>query len=464
MRKRLLLIFTCNQKRIGQAINCLGTRVSLTVFLPFCDYKLYDVNEIRFDRDSFYSDSSKYVELLRKDCYDEAYLLLEGDERDMERDAFMRSLNCVEFFYIFNDKFPVKSMESAKSIDSMRWVLPFKCKRSLFSLFQFCNIARGMAKIRKKNSGLIPIYAILGTYNEGDIVYATVKNALYQGCEKVFIIDNGSSDDTVSEAVAAGAILYKSFETDYYDELLRIRIMNDAVEEISESSGLDQIWWLWLDADEFPTGPGGMTIKEYIENYVPDECRIIGANFINHLPVNEPYYIKRFHPFDFMPYGELYDTARFKVKHCLLRHWKHNMHKYVRGKPPIRAKSGFHMGYCGEKLYEPEVAIDIHHFPFREKESTYRRYLNLCRGSSARNAFNDKMSPGGKSSITKRFENLGHIYSGNWDKVSFTPETEERRGVKLTRYSFKGPRWYSLEELDSVIEEFKRARRLIGVK
>ena len=60
------------------------------------------------------------------------------------------------------------------------------------------------------------MFAVLGTWMEEDVVAATVCNALAQGCEGVYLVDNGSTDGTVEAALRAGAILGRSFQTDRY--------------------------------------------------------------------------------------------------------------------------------------------------------------------------------------------------------------------------------------------------------
>ena len=49
------------------------------------------------------------------------------------------------------------------------------------------------------------LFAIIGTWMEADVIEATVRNAFTQGCERVFLVDNDSPDDTVERALAAGA-------------------------------------------------------------------------------------------------------------------------------------------------------------------------------------------------------------------------------------------------------------------
>ena len=107
-------------------------------------------------------------------------------------------------------------------------------------------------------------FAVLGTWMEEDVVEATVRNAFAQGVEAVYVVDNASTDATVERAVAAGATFVESFHTRLYEERIRILLMNAVVARMSLASGADHVWWLWLDADEFPEGPSGMTLVEYL--------------------------------------------------------------------------------------------------------------------------------------------------------------------------------------------------------
>ena len=62
------------------------------------------------------------------------------------------------------------------------------------------------------------MFAVLGTWIEADVVAANIRNARTQGCERVYLVDNGSTDGTVGIALAEGAILARSFTTERYDE------------------------------------------------------------------------------------------------------------------------------------------------------------------------------------------------------------------------------------------------------
>ena len=56
---------------------------------------------------------------------------------------------------------------------------------------------------------------------EADVVAASIRNAVTQGCERMYVVDNASPDDTVSVALAEGAILARSFTSERYNERLR---------------------------------------------------------------------------------------------------------------------------------------------------------------------------------------------------------------------------------------------------
>lgn len=418
---RLICCFSINSANTSRAINAIGAR-NLTLLKSCEDVSYEDIDNLIFNDVSLESLNKFKDEIENK--FDEIYFSIGGE--DLSRDFsieldFFLSLNVKSKKYIIGDKLPQDTLELAKQYSPFKWL----------------NISEEKTILNKE----IPIYAMIGVYNEDDIIYATVKNAFMQGCERVFLIDNCSQDNTVSEAKAAGAEIYKIFKTEEYDELYRIRLMNDAIEKISLESNENEIWWLWLDADEFPQASETMTIKEYLKT-IPSNCRVVGAQQINHFPYEKPYYKQRFHPFDYMPYGEEYKTDKLPVNHCFNKHWKHPLYKYEKSKPFIRAKSGFHMAYCEEILFEPETHIELHHFPYRDEERTKKRYGYLCDG---RNNTNDKRSPNNKSAITKRYESIEYIYMQEWDKVYINPVKNAEIGINPKKINFNQPIWYKKE-------------------
>ena len=254
------------------------------------------------------------------------------------------------------------------------------------------------------------LFAVLGTWMEADVVDATIRNAMMQGCERVYLVDNDSLDDTVDRAVRAGGILARSFKTDQYDEELRHRHMNAVVEEISRAERDDHIWWLFLDADEFHHGPWGMTLAEYL-NTLDAQFRVVGARFFDHYPSESPHYLPGRHPLDFQPLCE-----ELAVAMCPSRHRKHPLLRYDRMAARIEADRGFHLVRCSDPISEPAQPVFIHHFPFRDKETTRRRLEALWAKR------NDGSARAVESSDTcthmwARFRSLEAVYAGKWAAV-----------------------------------------------
>jgi hypothetical protein len=305
----------------------------------------------------------------------------------------------------------------------------------------------------------IRLYCIIGAWMEADVIGATVKNALTQGCERVFLVDNDSADDTVAEAVRAGAVLAESFSTDKYDEVKRLEIMNGVVRTVSEADGSEHIWWLWLDADEFPHGPRGMTIREYLTG-LDRRFRIVGSRFMNHFPDDEPAYVPGYHPLDFQPLCEEHRVG------CQLGHRKHSLQRYDRSGPPILADRGFHRATSRERpLREPTEAIFLHHFPYRDREITRQRLALLCdtdHSGETRVQGDDDAADG----MVPRFETLEAVYRGDWAKVrnyrfeSDFSTAQPERWEDLVDASELVPRlWYSEEEREAAASAFQRQQR-----
>ncbi len=300
------------------------------------------------------------------------------------------------------------------------------------------------------------LFAIIGAWMEADVIAATVKNAFAQGCERVYLVDNDSPDATVHEAIAAGAILAERFTSTHYDERQRLRIMNAVVDRISRAEASDHIWWLWLDADEFPHGPGRRTILEFLSG-LDRRFRIVGARFINHFPSGTPEYLSGFHPLDFQP---LCEEHRFG---CALGHRKHPLQRFDRDGAPIECDRGFHVASSAERpLLEPTDAIFLHHFPYRDQAVTRQRLSTLC----ANDAEGDRRVKEGDDAgdgMLPRFQTMEAVYRGDWQKA--------RNYVSETGFSVPNPvpwtslasaadvasgRWYSAEELQRAIEQHAR--------
>jgi hypothetical protein len=215
-------------------------------------------------------------------------------------------------------------------------------------------------------------FAVLHTWMEEDVVAATVTNCLRQGCERVYLVDNGSPDRTVERAVQAGALLADRYSSAEFLEVEKIRRMQAVVDEVSAAEGAAHAWWLWLDADEFHHGPGGATLREYLAT-LDRGFRVVGARVYEHFPAAEPAYVQGRHPLDFQPL--CYERAL--LWYCAEGHLKHPLQRWDRDGPPIACGGGFHTAECANELVEPIVPVFLHHFPFRAEPSTRKRLERL---------------------------------------------------------------------------------------
>jgi Glycosyl transferase family 2 len=299
------------------------------------------------------------------------------------------------------------------------------------------------------------LFAIVGTWMEADVIEATVKNAFTQGCERVFLVDNESPDDTVEKAVAAGAELVCSFSEERFDIELFYERMNELVSRISLADGSEHIWWLWLDADEFPHGPRGLTVRDYLAT-LDRSFRIVGARFMNHYPGDEPHYVSGFHPLDFQPLCEELSTRT-----CWQWHRKHPLQRFDRGGPEIRSDIGFHRAFSDERpLLEPTDPIFVHHFPFRRKEVTFRRLEALFAKSAGSAVRVDPQDPLHEH-IAVRRRSAEAVYAQDWRKVEMTlvagcrrPRVEPHPWTELVAPEHVAvKRWYSTERVAGGVEQ-----------
>ena len=302
----------------------------------------------------------------------------------------------------------------------------------------------------------VRLFAIVSTYNEADIISASVNNALAQGAERVYVVDNASTDDTVAQASAAGAIVVERFETTYQEDRLRMTLMSAAVWRISSSEGDPHIWWLWMDADEFSHGPNGQSIAEYLSN-LDRRFRVVGADVYQHFPDTEPGYVPGLHPLDFQPLCEPF-WQEFMPR-CTLHHWKHPLARFDRTGPFLFPTDSFHAWSPNDRtrLNEPDVGIVTHHFQYRD-EATTRRRLEMIWGAKSGRA--DQMLRTGSDAGARRLRSLDAVYHQRWHEVDNNRHVPGDVGVSLRPWSELDPeftlaRWYSLDELEAA----RHARR-----
>ena len=171
------------------------------------------------------------------------------------------------------------------------------------------------------------LFAIVKTWMDEDVIEAIVRNAAVQGAEAVFVVDNGSTDATVQRARAAGATIAEEFQTTSFDGPLAQTFMNAVVARESLRSGAEHVWWLYLDSDEFPEGPAGLSVAEYVAT-LDRRFRVVGSVCVNHVPGGKPEYVPGFHPIDFQPL--CYEFSPSWTPMCGQNHWKHPLQRFDR--------------------------------------------------------------------------------------------------------------------------------------
>jgi glycosyltransferase involved in cell wall biosynthesis len=299
-------------------------------------------------------------------------------------------------------------------------------------------------------AGTVRLNAVISTWHEADIIASTVANAFTQGCERVFIVDNDSPDNTTAVALEAGAEIARVYSTEYWDEGRRISEVSRVIDRISTESGAEHVWWLICDADELPHGPSGLTIAEYLAR-LDQRFRIVGARVFNHYPSGVPAHIRGTHPLDFQPLCQ-----EVRVAWCSLRHWKHPLMRWDRNGVPVYPRAGLHKIDASVQLIEPTEGIFLHHFQYRERENTQERLRRLCedQGSKrARSAF-DVARQGHDSDAIRRLVTLDNVYENRWSVVERPTAGGQRKGVQPKPWELQVPandavvaRWYSDSDL-----------------
>jgi hypothetical protein len=261
------------------------------------------------------------------------------------------------------------------------------------------------------------IYAIISTWFDGDIIAATVKNCFINGCSKVFILDNDSPDDSVEAALSVGAEIGEIYSTTYYDDDLRIRKQNDLIKTVVEREQHRELWFLALDADEFPTGHNGETVRRTLGR-LPGQIRTIGSNAIDLYPTGSERYISGEHPASCFSKG-INRTAKFA---CEKHHWKHIALRYFEGKFDIAQSRGNHYPASAKsnmKICETSLELPIFHAPFRNEDKARERLTALCSkpdNQGYHRSAGDDVTIGNQGAI-KRFNSLDAVYSQQWHKV-----------------------------------------------
>jgi glycosyltransferase involved in cell wall biosynthesis len=274
--------------------------------------------------------------------------------------------------------------------------------------------------------------AVLCVWNEEDIIESTVKHALAQGCSNVFIIDNGSTDTTIKKAVQAGAQHVTSFLTEYFDVHKKTAHLNAVVQYFNAIFQEEHMWWMYLDADEFPNIDCAMRIIDVLKG-IDSSVRGMHGYMLDHIPTHPPYTVSSYHPADFMPVCHKTNME----KTLLIR--------YDKGEPHLYSACGAHtLDTCGKMLPVAKNIINIHHFPMRNPVYTLKRLKKLTQRNNDgvsrvdRHDFMAKIANGNSNSQSQ--------YRDRYDKIQSTYIKHDDTALKTgsVHYNYINiVRWYN---------------------
>jgi Glycosyl transferase family 2/Sulfotransferase family len=289
------------------------------------------------------------------------------------------------------------------------------------------------------------LMAVIKSWMDEDVIGATVQNLKTHGFDAVYLVDNASTDATVANGVKAGAEVAEVYETEAFDGRLVQPFVNAVVARESLRSRADHVWWLLLDSDEFPEGPGGMSLRQYLSG-LDRRFRVVGASFVNHVPSSKPEYVEGFHPIDFQPLCYPFEPANHPP--CPLGHWKHPLQRFDRHGQFVLSNDGAHTAYASERLVEPSAGIVTHHFQYRDEKRTRDKLELVCGTSSPRVGLHQSA---GFSGFTRRKRSLDAVYARRWTDMDVLPNAQasaSRRPQPWPRVA-DVLRWYPREEAEA---------------
>lgn len=267
------------------------------------------------------------------------------------------------------------------------------------------------------------VYGLCQAWNEDDVIYATVRNLFLQGADEVFVIDDGSDDETAAEARAAGAVVIQDAGGGPFDELRRSERIAQVIDERTEAAGRP-VWWIMVDADEFPRGPGGGTIADLAAT-LPGWVDTVGSRVLEHYPSGTSAPRPRHHPLDELP-----NARRHTIAFCPAGHWKHQM-LLVRGPGQARFTFGRHTiaAPAGRRpLRESGPSLLMHHFPLRDRARTEAKFRLANSASGRYGASSDTFV---KRRIETRLRILELAYAERYHLLPNEFPGERRRGTPV---------------------------------
>jgi hypothetical protein len=266
------------------------------------------------------------------------------------------------------------------------------------------------------------VFGITAAWNEGDVIFATVRNLRAQGTDRVFVIDDESDDETLDEASAAGATVIPSTSDGVYREADRGRKIREVIRDQTARAGGD-VWWVIVDADEFPRGPGGGTIRDLVAS-LPGSVDVVGSRVLDHFPSAPQAYLQRSHPVSSQPLAQWYRSP-----YCPHGHWKHQLLR-LRDQDDLLPLPGHHVAAArdGRRVREAEQSLLMHHVSLRNRD---RMAARLLRATAPEGRYARSPDPYTRWRIAQRLAALDPVYSGRYEAVPSCYAGEPRLGVNL---------------------------------
>jgi hypothetical protein len=267
------------------------------------------------------------------------------------------------------------------------------------------------------------IFAVAAAWNEGDIIYATVRNLFDQGADRVLLIDDESADETADEAAAAGAQVISVPSRGVYCERERGERIQHVIRAETDRAGSD-VWWIVVDADEFPRGPAGATIRQLVEG-LPGWVDVVGSRVLDHFPRHPDGYCSREHPLGSFPLAQWYLSP-----YCPKGHWKHQLLR-VRDVADVLPMPGHHVVSAGDgrRVREAARSLLMHHVPLRNRDRTEARLREASMPGGRYGLSPDRFT---RWRVRQRLAAIEHVYAGRYESVPSCYAGEPRLGVVPT--------------------------------
>jgi hypothetical protein len=265
------------------------------------------------------------------------------------------------------------------------------------------------------------LLGIVSVWDEEDIIYATVRNLFIQGVSKVFVIDDDSDDSTVAEATAAGATIVKYQSDGVYSELRRSERIRKLINDQTSLAGRP-LWWIVADADEFPRGPNGLTVREFLST-IPSDVEVVGSRVLEHYPDCSSVIEARHHPID-----QLVNARWYRNPYCAALHWKHQLMRVEKPDQPYMLPGQHTIAY-GESdrpVIESRQAILMDHFPLRNRARTEAKLRLAAEGRYANSP--DSFT---KWRLKSRLRMLELVYSERYDIIPNSFPAELKTGIDV---------------------------------